>query len=134
MDRVLKKRNIIAALFLALLCFVAGLFFYEKKEADVVTANAAEAIPYIEGFDIDTITLSTTPEYYKLRLGVNITLEMYIKLRNEGMNYLAVEVVNPDDPEETKQWYYYAKDDAYFYPEKIEIYDEEVESVENLED
>ena len=134
MKSITRTKNLIIALFLGIVCLVAGLFFFAKKASDVVTANAEEVIPYIEGFDIETITLSTTPEYYKLRLGVNITLDMYIKLRNEGMNYLAVEVVNPDDPEETKQWYYYAKDNAYFYPEKIEIYDEEVENVENLED
>lgn len=70
-----KRKNLIVALLVGIVCFLAGLFFYEKKEP---TVNAkADTGTYVEGFYMhEGLALRTVPNEPYVRFTVSITQEM----------------------------------------------------------
>ena len=71
---LLKKRNVIATLLLALLCFVAGLFFIEKKEAPI--SASAETITTIDGFRQYGVQMSLRENGLFLKFTINLPQDM----------------------------------------------------------
>lgn len=71
---VLKKRNVIATLLLALLCFVAALFFIEKKEAPI--SASAETITTIDGFRQYGVQMSLRENGLFLKFTINLPQDM----------------------------------------------------------
>ena len=79
MRSITRTKNLIIALILGIVCMVAGLFFYEKKASDVVTASAYESIgeTYIDGFYMaEGMALRTVPDEPFCRFTVNVSEEM----------------------------------------------------------
>ena len=77
MQRAVKRKNFIYALLIALFCFIAGIFFIEKKEL-AVSANA-ETVTASEDFYMQE-GMALSLDSMQCRFTVNITPEMYTLL------------------------------------------------------
>ncbi len=77
MQRVIKRKNFIFALIIALFCFIAGLFFVEKKETTVSASAEVVTETHIDGFEmLNGASLKTDKDVAQLRLTVFVTSEM----------------------------------------------------------
>ena len=80
MDRV-KKRNVIIALLVTLICFIAAFFFIEKKETTI--SASAERITTIDGFKQRSVQIANLDGSLQLKFNINLTQEMSEYLSEE---------------------------------------------------
>lgn len=75
MRSITRRKNLILAFVMGIICLVAGIFFYEKKEP-TVTASAETTITTVEGFRAKSVQIARLDGILRLKFNLNITQEM----------------------------------------------------------